>query len=142
MLSAIIPREPGNPAHNHKLQRPASLPWRLRHTFCAPKLTQVASQPVHNEQRACITMHAIHSSTLQFSVYKWLGSLFYVYGITHHYTLSIWEYGKWLHDEAIEYVCNWPRAQVAVPNKVCSMPNRVRCISSSMVLVRGTIVPS
>ena len=95
MLSAIIPREPGNPAHNHKLQRPASVPWRLRHTFCAPKLTKVASQPVHNEQRACITMHAIHSSTLQFSVYKWLGSLFYVYGITPHYILSIWEYGKW-----------------------------------------------
>ena len=40
-------------------------------------------------------MHAIHSSTLQFSVYKWLGSLFYVYGITPHYILSIWEYGKW-----------------------------------------------
>jgi hypothetical protein len=54
---------------------------------------------VHGEQLACITMHAIHSSTLQFSVYKWLGSLFYVYGIKHQNIRNIWEKGKSIDDE-------------------------------------------
>ena len=69
---------------------------------------------------------------------------FSVLCVWHHTSLHFKYLGIWqmVHDEAIVYVCNWPRAQVAVPNEVCSMPTRVRCTNSSVVLVRGAIVPS
>ena len=86
-------------------------------------------------------MDAIHSSTLQFSVYKWLGSLFYVYGITPHYILSIWDYGKWYTMKLL---------YMFATGLELKLPSQTRCAVCQLEFAvpivqwywRGAIVPS